>query len=84
MIDRNQFLEFVASYPLQARQLLRDKKVVRSLESLGVLLSMFELHAPGRTARSTKGLGPTLCGYRGRRHPTLVTCRKCLPRLQGA
>lgn len=80
-MTKEQVLSAVETEPLELRQVLKDKSVVGALESLGILLTMFELHAPGRSARSSKGLGPTLCNYNGRRHPSVVTCQKCLAKL---
>ncbi len=71
----------VEAAPLGVRQVLKDKNVVGALESLGILVTIFELHAPAPRAKSSKGLGPTLCNYGGRRHPSLVTCKKCLAKL---
>lgn len=82
MVTKENVLAAVASEPSALRQLLRDRKVVAALESLGVLLTIFELHAPSAKAKSAKGLGPTLCNYRGRRHPKLVTCKKCLAKIK--
>ena len=78
---KEQLLEAVGSEPLELRQTLRDKGVAGALEALGIMVTIFELHAPGRSARSSTGLGPTLCNYNGRRHPSLVTCKKCLAKL---
>jgi hypothetical protein len=80
---KDQILATVESKPLHVRQILKDKNVVGALESLGILITVFELHAPPRRAKASKGLGPTLCNYRGRRHPNLVTCKKCLAKLDG-
>jgi hypothetical protein len=64
--------------PEELRQLLRDPQVVAVLASLGVQLTVYELHAPSEKSRTNHGLGPTRCNDRARRHPTLVTCKKCL------
>jgi hypothetical protein len=68
--------------PTELRQFLREPRIVAALESLGVQLTVYELHAPSGKSKSSSGLGPTLCNDRGRRHPTLVTCKKCL-RIRG-
>jgi hypothetical protein len=64
--------------PAELRQLLREPSIVAALESLGVHLTVYELHAPSEKSKTSSGLGPTLCNDRARRHPTLVTCKKCL------
>ena len=66
------------THPEEVRQLLKDPKVVAALGSLGVQLTIYELHAPSEKSTTSYGLGPTLCNDRARRHPTLVTCKKCL------
>lgn len=60
------------------RELLREPSIVAALESLGVKLTVYELHAPSGKSKTSSGLGPTLCNDRARRHPTLVTCKRCL------
>jgi hypothetical protein len=67
--------------PEQLRDLLKNPQVVAALEALGVQLTVFELHAPSKNSRTSYGIGPTLCNDRARRHPTLVTCKKCLKKL---
>jgi len=62
----------------ELRHTLRDPQVAAALESLGVQLTIYELHAPSEKSRTSHGLGPTLCNDRARRHPKLVTCKKCL------
>jgi hypothetical protein len=79
---KTQLLEAVIRHPQSIRELFRKPEVRKALESLGILTTMFELHAPSPSGRSSRGLGPTLCNYRGRRHPRLVTCRKCLAKLE--
>jgi len=79
---KSEILETVARYPETARELFRDVEVVKALEAIGVLVTTFDLHAPSSSSRSSAGLGPTLCNdQRGRRHPTLVTCEKCLTKM---
>ena len=79
---KTKILDAVTQHPQSVRDLFRDADVVKALESLGILTTMFELHAPSGASRSRQGLGPTLCNYRGRRHPTLVTCQKCLAKIE--
>jgi hypothetical protein len=67
--------------PEQLRDMLKDPEVASALEALGIQLTVFELHAPSENSRVSHGLGPTLCNDRARRHPTLVTCKKCLKKL---
>jgi len=71
-------LNLAGNQPEALRRLLRDAQVVSALEALGIQLAVFQLHAPSKSSRTSHGLGPTLCGSRARRHPTLVTCKKCL------
>ena len=71
-------LNAAATSPAELRQLLREPSIVAALESLGVQLTVYELHAPSEKRKTNSGLGPTLCKHRARRHPTLVTCKKCL------
>lgn len=66
--------------PEELRQLLKDPHVVAALESLGVQLTIYELHAPSEKSKTSHGLGATLCNDRARRHSTLVTCKRCLKR----
>ena len=81
---KTEILEAVARYPETARELFRDAEVLKALESIGILITTFELHAPSSSSSSSAGFGPTLCNHhRGRRHPTLVTCQKCLTKLDG-
>jgi hypothetical protein len=79
-----QVLEAVSQQPDFVRALFEDAAVRKALESLGILATMFELHAPAATSRSHQGLGQTLCKRKGRRHPTLVTCKNCLARMKPA
>jgi len=78
---KEQLISSVASVPIHVRSIFRDRKVVEALESLGILLTIFELHAPSPRTKSATGLGPTLCNYDGRRHPTVFTCKKCLAKI---
>jgi hypothetical protein len=71
-------LDAATTSPVELRQSLREPRIVAALESLGVQLTVYELHTPSGKSRTSSGLGPTLCNNRGRRHPTLVTCKKCL------
>jgi hypothetical protein len=71
-------LNSTQTYPEEVRQLLKDPHVIAALESLGVQLTIYELYAPSEKSKTSHGLGPTLCNDRARRHPTLVTCKKCL------
>jgi len=75
---KTDLLDAAQTRPDELRQLLKDPQVVTALESLGVHLTIYELHAPSGKSKTSYGLGPTLCNVRARRHPTLVTCRKCL------
>jgi len=76
-------IEAIAQRPLMVRELFRDPEVLQQLESIGVLVTTYELHARSRGSRICPGLGPTLCQYhRARRHPTLVTCQKCLAKME--
>lgn len=80
---KSEILEAVDRYPETARELFRDAEVVKALESIGVLITTFELHAPSPSSSSSVGFGPTLCKHpRARRHPTLVTCQKCLAKME--
>ena len=74
-------LNAAQSRPEELRQLLKDSQVVAVLASLGVQLTVYELHAPSERSRTSHGLGPTLCNDRARRHPALVTCKNCLKKL---
>jgi len=78
---KSDILNCAATKPDILRQMLRDSKVAAALEALGIQLTIFELHAQSASSRVRHGLGPTLCNYRGRRHPTVVTCKKCLAKL---
>jgi hypothetical protein len=71
-------LNLARSQPEELRQLLKDPQVVSILEELGLQLTIYELHAPSENSRTSHGLGPTICNDRARRHPTLVTCKRCL------
>jgi hypothetical protein len=79
---KEQLLLAVKANPLGLREMLKHRNVVAAMESLGILINMFELHAAPRRAKGNEGLGATLCNYRGRRHPSLVTCKKCLAKLK--
>jgi len=74
----SELIDVARNHPEELRALLKDPQVLSALEALGVQLTIFELHAPSKNSRTSHGLGPTLCNDRGRRHPTLVTCKKCL------
>lgn len=78
---KEQIISSVTSAPLEVRSVFKDKKVVEALESLGILLTIFQLHAPSPHTKSATGLGPTLCNYNGRRHPAVFTCKKCLAKI---
>ena len=67
--------------PEELRDMLKDAAVASALEALGIQLIVFELHAPSENSRVSHGLGSTLCNNRARRHPTLVTCKKCLKKI---
>ena len=64
--------------PDALRGVLKDSEVLAALEAVGVQLTIYELHAPSEKSKTSQGLGPTLCGDRARRHPSLVTCKRCL------
>jgi hypothetical protein len=77
-MTRTDLINAAQRRPEELRELLRDPDVVAALESLGVQLTLYELHAPSEKSKTSHGLGPTLCNDRGRRHPNLVTCKKCI------
>lgn len=75
------FINAAQNQPEELREMLKNPAVASALEALGIQLRVFELHAPSESSRVSHGLGPTLCNDRGRRHPTIVTCKKCLNKL---
>lgn len=81
-MTRTDLINAAQSRPEDLRELLKDSDVAACLESLGIQLTIYELHAPSEKSKTSQGLGPTLCGDRGRRHPTLVTCKKCIKKRQ--
>ena len=66
--------------PLGLRAIIQDTDVAEALSSIGVLPKVLELHAPSVKSKKTDGLGPTLCGINGTRHPQ-VTCSRCRKQL---
>jgi len=64
------------------RTLLREPVIVKKLESIGVSVRVFELHAPAKGAKRREGLGVTLCGRNRAMRNTTVTCKKCIGKLQ--
>lgn len=80
MTTKNTLLS-VISEPLELRKLLRERSVVDKLELIGIAVQVYELHAPAVEAKKKTGLGVTLCGRaRGMRH-SLITCKKCLSKV---
>lgn len=80
-MTKEEIVKSSAIEPAAVRQLLKDPEVQAALEAIGAQLTVYELHAPAPSARTSTGLGQTLCGDRARRHSTLVTCKKCLKKL---
>ena len=81
-MTREELANSAVKQPAVIRELLKDREVQRALEAIGVQLAIYELHAPAQSARTSAGLGQTLCGDRARRHSSLVTCKKCLKKLE--
>lgn len=81
-MTKDDILASCTNMPDETRKLLKDKSVAAAMESLGIHLSIFELHAPAPSAKTRTGLGITLCGRNARRHPSLVTCKHCLAKSQ--
>jgi hypothetical protein len=82
---RAQILEAASQQPTAIWDLFKDAEVRKALLSLGVLTTVFELHASGAKGRgSQRNLGRTLCNHIGRRHPTVVTCKRCLSKIEVA
>ena len=82
IVTKEEIVKSAVTDPAAVRQLLRDPEVQAALEAIGAQLTIYELHAPAPSARTSTGLGQTLCGDRARRHSTLVTCKKCLKKLE--
>ena len=78
IMTKEEIVKSAVTDPAAVRQLLKDPEVKAALEAIGAQLTVYELHAPAPSARTSTGLGQTLCGDRARRHSTLVTCKKCL------
>lgn len=77
---RSDILKSIEDDPIRFRELLGDSEIERALSDIGVLPKILELHAPSPNSRTKTGLGRTLCGINGTRHP-VVTCRKCRKQL---
>lgn len=70
-----------AEDPKALREALESAEVARKFELAGIDFQIYQLHAPALGAKKTFGLGITLCGRsRGMRNQ-LVTCKKCLAKL---
>jgi len=73
-------LDLIEGDPLAIRKALAHPSVVAALNEIGVAFDAKQvcvLHASGATAKTATGVGVTLCGRKGVRHP-IVTCRDCL------
>jgi hypothetical protein len=77
---KRDILKLIADDPIRFREVLDDSEIKRVLSDIGVLPKILELHTPSPNARTKSGLGRTLCGINGTRHP-LVTCKKCRKQL---
>jgi len=75
------FKQWTKDSPGKLRGLFQDRAVQDALARIGLQVTVLELHAARSGARDAFGLGSTLCGINGRRHATLVTCKRCLTRL---
>ena len=71
-----QIIALARETPLELRAAFVDDAVVRSLNDIGVLPKVLQLHAPKADARKTTGLGPTLCGRQGTRHALVSRARR--------
>jgi len=84
MSFKDDVLDAVANSPDTVRNALRDPEVLAALGDIGIGgaggIQVLELHAPSATAKRHTGLGRTLCGRNGIRHP-IVTCKNCLKTL---
>src|SRR5262245_12762223 len=75
------FRQWSKDSPGRVRTLFQDRAVQEALARVGVHVTAIELHAPRDRVRDPHGVGSTLCGINGRRHATLVTCKRCLTRM---
>lgn len=80
-MTKEEIIKSALTDPAAVRQLLKDPEVQAALEAIGARLTVYQLHAPAPSARTSTRLGQTLCGGHARRHSTLVTCKKCLKKL---
>jgi hypothetical protein len=81
MTLRHELLNAIAADAIAMRKLFNDAEINSAMSDIGVLLKTLELHAPSPTAGRRTGLGRTLCGINGTRHPS-VTCTKCLKKIR--
>lgn len=79
MTLKNSLLMAIAE-PRELRELL-IADLLRKLETIGITVHLYELHAPAPGAKKQTGLGVTLCSRpRGMRNP-MLTCKRCLAKL---
>jgi len=74
---QQELLKEINENPLEVRKILKDHEISEAFSKIGVLPKILELHAPSTNAKKKEGLGQTLCGIKGTRHPN-VTCKKCI------
>jgi len=80
MTLKHDLLKAIETDAISVRELLAAGDMDAALSDIGILPKILELHAPSENARTTTGLGRTLCGINGTRHPD-VTCKKCLKKI---
>lgn len=68
--------------PQTARKLLKDPAVRKRLQSAGIQIRIFELHAPAINAKRTFGYGVTLCGRSKGMRNSYITCKRCMSKLK--
>ena len=69
------------SQPKELRDLLTNQNIVQKLESVGIAIQVYELHAPSLTAKKRVGFGNTLCGRQRGMRNNYVTCKRCLAKM---
>lgn len=79
-MDKSKFLQEIRENHAALREILEDSDVSAALSDIGVQPRLWKLHAPCPSSEKVTGIGQTLCGINGTRHPD-VTCKKCLKKL---
>lgn len=81
---RESVIETATTKPLEMRAVLEHSGVHEALAAIGIDYRVMALHLGPGGMPGKPGAGATYCSSRGMRHPTIVTCKRCLSRSMAA